>query len=199
MRNWTDLDNSFHFQWRGNLNVQDVTQWSTDRLLESQKTIHGITFLYIIRSPTNIFCVDYIWFTVQNEYILAKMNNNSRHMAHLTHRCRVMHICISTITIIILENGLSPGRHQAIIWTNAGILLISTIWTNFNEILSEIFSFNKMGLKMSSGTWWQFGLSLKTLNNNICRRFVTFCYILADVGTSLIPPSYIIYVDNWSG
>ena len=31
-------------------------------------------------------------------------------------------ICVSTLTIIGSDNGLSPGRHQAIIWTNAGML-----------------------------------------------------------------------------
>ena len=38
-------------------------------------------------------------------------------------------------------NGLSPGRRQAIIWTNDGILLIRTLGKNFSEILSEIHSF----------------------------------------------------------
>ena len=44
------------------------------------------------------------------------------------------------------DNGLSPGRRQAIIWTNAGILLIGTLGTNFSEILIEIpiFSFRKI-------------------------------------------------------
>ena len=33
----------------------------------------------------------------------------------------MMHICISKLTIIGSDNGLSPGRGQeAIIWTNAG-------------------------------------------------------------------------------
>ena len=42
----------------------------------------------------------------------------------LTHWGWVMHICVSKLTIIGSDNGLSPGRRQAIIWTNAGILLI---------------------------------------------------------------------------
>ena len=42
----------------------------------------------------------------------------------LTHWGRVTHICVSKLTIIGSDNGLSPGRRQAIIWTNAGILLI---------------------------------------------------------------------------
>ena len=33
------------------------------------------------------------------------------------------YICISILTIIGSDNGLSPGWCQAIIWTNAGILL----------------------------------------------------------------------------
>ena len=53
---------------------------------------------------------------------------------------------------ICSDNGLSPGRRQAIIWTNAGILLIRTLGTNFSEIVSGIntFSFKKMCFKMSS-------------------------------------------------
>ena len=45
------------------------------------------------------------------------------------------HICISKLTIIVSDNGLSPGQRQAIIWTNAGILLIGPLGTNFSEIL----------------------------------------------------------------
>ena len=33
----------------------------------------------------------------------------------ITHRGRVTHICVSTLTIIGSDNGLLPGRHQAII------------------------------------------------------------------------------------
>ena len=53
-------------------------------------------------------------------------------------------IYVSKITIIGTDNGLSPGRRQAIIWTNAG-LLIGPLRTNFNELVIEIHtsSFNK--------------------------------------------------------
>ena len=70
----------------------------------------------------------------------------------LTHWGRLMHICVSKLTIIGSDNGLSPGRRQAIIWTNAGILLIRTSGTNFSEILNEIlaFSFKKMHLHFHS-------------------------------------------------
>ena len=59
----------------------------------------------------------------------------------LTHWGLVMHICISKLTTIGSDNGLSPGRRQAIIWTNAEILLIGTLGTNFSEILSKIHTF----------------------------------------------------------
>ena len=56
----------------------------------------------------------------------------------LAHWGWVTHICVSKLTIIGSDNGLSPERRQANIWTNAGILLIGTLGTNFSEILSEI-------------------------------------------------------------
>ena len=86
----------------------------------------------------------------------------------LTHWGRVTHICVSEIIIIGSDNGLSPGRRQAIIWTNAGILLIGPLGINFSEILIEIntFSFNKMHLKMSFAKWRLFRLGLNVLRGN---------------------------------
>ena len=78
------------------------------------------------------------------------------------------HICVSKVTIIVSDNGLSPGRRKAIIWTNAGFLFIGPLGTNFREILIEIltFSFKKMHLKVSSGKWRPFCLGLNVLNSN---------------------------------
>ena len=83
----------------------------------------------------------------------------------LTHWGWVMHICIGKLTNIGSDNGLLPGRRQAIIWTNAGILLIGPLGTNFSELLIVIhtFSFNEMDLKMSSAKWRPFCLSLNVL------------------------------------
>ena len=60
----------------------------------------------------------------------------------LTHWGRVPHICVSKLTIIGSDNGLSPGRRQAIIWTNAEILWIGPLGTSLNEILIEIHIFH---------------------------------------------------------
>ena len=84
----------------------------------------------------------------------------------LTHWGRVTHICVGTNINIGSDNGLSPERRQAIIWTNAGILLIGPLGTNFNEILIEIqtFSLKKIRLKMSSAKCCSFRLGLNVLN-----------------------------------
>ena len=89
-------------------------------------------------------------------------------LVKLTHWGRVTHICVGNLTIIGSDNGLSPGRRQAIIWTNAGILLIGPLGTNFSEISIEIliFSFKKMRLKVSSAKWRPFCLGLNVLNGS---------------------------------
>ena len=87
----------------------------------------------------------------------------------LTHWGRVTHLCISELSIIGSDNGLSPGRRQVIIWTNAGILLVGPLRTNFSEILVKIhtFSFSKIHLKMSSVKWRPFCPGLNVLSADI--------------------------------
>ena len=98
----------------------------------------------------------------------------------LTHCDRVTHLCVTKLTVIGPDNGLSPGRRHAIIWTNAWILLIGPLGTNFNEvfIIIHTFSFKKIQLKMSSGKWRPFCLGLNVLNkfiwnviNHPCPKF----------------------------
>ena len=62
-------------------------------------------------------------------------------MKPLTHWGRVTHKFVSNLTTIVSDNGLSPGRRQAIIY-NAGILLIGPLGTNFSEILILIHTFS---------------------------------------------------------
>ena len=111
-------------------------------------------------SPCNIYCV------IESIYGFNIAGTNCVLLANdLTHWGRVTHICVMKLTIIGPDNGLSPGRRQAIIWTNAAILLIGPLGTNFNGILSEIhtFPFKKMQLKMSSGKWRLICLGLNVL------------------------------------
>ena len=100
---------------------------------------------------------------------LAMVIGRSNSIEILTHWGRVTHICVSRLTITGSDNGLSPGRRQAIIWTNAGILSTGPLGTNFIENLFKIlpFPFTKMRLKVSSVKWRPFCLGLNVL---------TWCY-----------------------
>ena len=138
-------------------------------------------------------------------------------MSLLTHWGRVTHICVSKLTIIGSDNGLSPGRHQAIIWTNAGILLFGPLGANFSEILIEIstFSFKKMRFKVSSEKWRPFCIGLnglkapdpKTLSKELsccatrgCLKCVTATWLFKqlrrphDAGNGLEDPKYLAAV-----
>ena len=69
----------------------------------------------------------------------------------LTHWGRVTHICVGNLAIIVSDNGLSPGRRQAIIWTNAGILLIGPLGTN-------LWNFNQNSCYHSRKCLWKYHL-----------------------------------------
>ena len=60
--------------------------------------------------------------------------------------------CVSKWISIDSGNGLSPAQCQAITWTNAALLSIWPLGTNFSVIRIKIqtFSFIKMYLKVSS-------------------------------------------------
>ena len=89
----------------------------------------------------------------------------------------VTHISVVNLTNIGSDNGLSPGRRQAIIWTNARILLIGPLGTNFSEILIGIqtFSFKKIHFNMSSVKWHPSCLGL-----NVLKILTAFCKVSRD-------------------
>ena len=82
---------------------------------------------------------------------------------------RVTHICVSKLTVIGSDNGLSPDQRQAIIWTDTGLLLIGPLGTNISEILIGILTFllKKMHLKVSSAKRQPFCLSLNVLSSAV--------------------------------
>ena len=118
----------------------------------------------------------------------------------LTHWGWVAHICVSDLTSIDSDNGLSPGRRQAIIRTNAGLLLIEPLGTNFSEILIEIliFSIKKMRLKVSSAKRPPFCLGLNVLIssqlNECWKGFSKHVINKSNVGEEIAmngPPKYV--------
>ena len=109
-------------------------------------------------------------FTMEQPYMLPILSCQYHacwYPGDLTHWGRVTHICVNKLTIIGSDIGLSPGRRQAIIWTNDRILLIGPLGTKFSEILSGIqtFSFKKIHLNMSFAKWRLFCLGLNVLRS----------------------------------
>ena len=133
--------------------------------------------------PYNCF---YFWwffcgkFLKNNDLLRMKKQRGCWH-CDITHWGRVTHICVSELTIIGSDNGLSPGWCQAIIWTNAGILVIGPIGTNLSEIVIKIhtLSFKKKYLKMSSAKWRPFCLGLNVFNLfNLWKVSYVVCIII---------------------
>ena len=130
----------------------------------------------------------------------------------LTHWGRATHICVGKLTTIGSDNGLSPGRRQAIIWTSAGILLIGPLGTNSSEILIGVqtFAFKKMHLKMSSAKWRPSCLDLNVLSEwkwilqNPCRVLLTgfFCvssiWLLFIKDIWLLNLVFLVYSNSWN-
>ena len=136
---------------------------SLNTCLRIVNTYMGIMTQLYPQTATLKYRIEYfVGWPYESEYV-----TNTSWPCKLTHWGRVTHICVRKLNSIDSDNGRSPGRRQAIIWTNAGILLIRTIGTNFSGILSEIhtFSFKKMHLKMSSGKWRPSCLGLNVLSH----------------------------------
>ena len=120
----------------------------------------------------------------------------------LTHWGGATHICVSKLTIIASDNGLSPGRRQAIIWNKSGILSIGLLGTKCSEILIKIltFPFKKMHLKVSSAKWRPFCLSLNVLMDSIwspsycCQYLYAVTWGVGDVSVILHDPHHIGHI-----
>ena len=100
------------------------------------------------------FSDDHVWSVYVNEPVFSDFQwtwsfNSLR---------RVTHLCVGKLIIIGSDNGLSPGRRQAIIWTNAGIWSMRPLRINLSEILIEIHTFfiqcaNKTVFSVFQWTW----------------------------------------------
>ena len=80
-----------------------------------------------------------VWGCFPNYCPFVKGIHRSRWIPFICHFNwgRVTHVCIANLITIGSDNGLSPDRHQAIIWSNVGILSIGPSKINFSEFLIE--------------------------------------------------------------
>ena len=87
------------------------------------------------------------------------------HSNHITHWGQVTHIYVSRLTITGSDNGLSPGRRQAITWTNAVMLFNWTLRNKFKWIHNRnlYISIQENVFEMSYRKWRPFCLGLNVL------------------------------------
>ena len=113
----------------------------------------------------------------------------------LNHWCWVAHICASKLTIIASDSGLSPALHQAIIWTNAGILLTGYYVAMYDyrprEDENKNLILNSKNLQWIAGTkplhrsWFT---NISVIINFLCLLFRYFwCYGGASILDEVLP------------
>ena len=112
------------------------------------------------RCPPSSLCLLYQWYGRRSPKVGLTVSVNY---------IWVNYICVRKLSLIGSDNGFSPGQHQAIIRTNAAILLIWPLETNVTEMLIEIhtFSFKKIHLTTSSAKWRSFCLGVNVFNIDI--------------------------------
>ena len=138
--------------------------WSSAGMLLTAKLVIVLKSLWLLLISIGFRWLP--WPTASREIFVMYYILRAGRGTGLTHWGRVTHTCVGKLTILGSDNGLSPGRRQAIIWTNAGILLIGPLGTNVSEIFIGIqtFSFKEMRLKMSA-KWRPFCLCLNELKD----------------------------------
>ena len=146
------------------------------------RTFHAISYSYHPISGASFVKFSIVWSGSSMDNALEPPTQSAA--SKWVYWGRETHICVGKLTIIGSDNGLSPDRRQAIIWTNDEILLIGPLGTNFSEILIAILtlSFKKMRLKVSSVKRRPFCLGLNVLISDIhtvawyrCTTPVLFC------------------------
>ena len=93
---------------------------------------------------------------------------------------RVTLICVGNLTIIVSYKGFSPVRCQAIIWPNAGMLLIWPWETKFNEISIKIHTFSffrKMAAILSRSLLFSGKSAYVLASSPWCVSWVIFYFI----------------------
>ena len=130
--------------------IETLWAWKQADMLKIATSLYRIYTQFIINR-----CSGNIWYTLKS--LIATV-------LFLTHWGRVTHTCVSKLTIGS-DNGLPPGRRQAIIWTNAGILLVgitrNKLRWNFNR--SPCIFIHKNPFENVVWKWWPFCLGLNVL------------------------------------
>ena len=118
----------------------DILSAKCRRMLTLSFVFHYVQqdLLYIVvQKHTWLYIYLYIYI-----YCITWRSNSVLVLIGLTHWGQVTHISVSKLTIICSDNGFSPDRRQAIIWTSARILLNGPLGIKFSDIVIEIHAFH---------------------------------------------------------
>ena len=144
----------------------------SEQIIMIMTSSNGNIFRVTVRSPVNSPHKGQwrgaLMFTLICVWINGCVNN--REAGDLRRYCAHYDVTVT----IGSDDGLTPGRRQAIIWTNAVKLLFGPTGTNFSGISIEIytFSFNKWPSEMSSGKCRPFCLGLNVLSCYFINVFI---------------------------
>ena len=158
--------------------TEDYPSWAVDLGYVSPISMVNVT------NRQGGLCMEIIHYTplfwivafIVNSWLMWYIHSSGLLHWPLTHCDRVTHMWVGNLTNIGTDNGLSPGRNQAIIWTNVGILSIRPLGTNLSKIVFKIHKFwiKKMHLKRSSANGGHFfSASMCLLDIDITVTWVT--------------------------
>ena len=152
------------------MKMADILQTANWNALCWRKIVQGYILIQIpLKDVLNVSALVQImawhWWqttTRTNDDRVMWRIHGSPGLCELTHWRRMTHICVGKLSSIGSDNGLSPGRRLAIIWTKCWNIVNWTLGNKFSEILIEIhtFSLKKIRLKMSSAKCCSFRLGL---------------------------------------
>ena len=163
--------------------IEGLIQKSDSRWIAMQLCLFGIKSLIW---NIQLFFARYILGNCNAIFLYTK--NEIQWIRLLAHSINLLrpsdvYICVSKLNIIGSDNGLSPGRRQAIIWTNAGILLIGPLGTNFSEIEINIFSFKKCIWKCRMENGGHFAAILSKPRRIVAQPISLSCLCMASMNT----------------
>ena len=108
---------------------------------------------------------NYIWLFCVN--FITYLSSNPDAGSIKTYWGRLVNICVSDLTIIGSDNGLSPGRRHVINRANTIILLIEPFGIHFSDIKIHENAFENVICKMASLWSWPQHYMLASINENV--------------------------------
>ena len=160
-----------------------------------RKSFSDIRNYFLISENATIFWYQKLFSDIRSYFLISEIIFWYQKMPRFSDIRNYVLISENNFWYQKIEFLISPDRRQAIIWSNAGLLLIGLLGTNFSEILIEIltFLFQKMRLKMSSAKRRPFFLGL-----NVLKSYLAFHTPVTTKLASWKLPVFGVWSHSWS-